>query len=360
MITRLSALLHEDAHALLRATGRQLLETVGMDVVRAVVLDVLSGRNIRTSTEDLTRRRIASLNLALVAMFIEGSNQQPDFVGQLPNLAADILAEHNPKAETWLANWALGLTGKGVQNVLRDDRSLIASYRDTYIQTCADIVVQSQSRYGELEGTLTLADGRTMTVDWLTLLYLLNAVGAQTLTIRGSEKSLYGKFFEKLVLGTVLHMLGFRQVEADTIGDPQGVFWLASNRGRESDATILYAPGRGIRIDIGFIGRGNTEISLDKVSRYRREIEIGGQGWFMGTIIIVDRIGPRSRIPALAEEINGTIIQMSAGYWPRRLAQVLNSMLGFEHPLAAMDDDIIEDQMRAALTEIPLSDFIKM
>ena len=37
----------------------------------------------------------------------------------------------------------------------------------------------------------------------------------------------------------------------------------------------------------------------------------------MATIILVDRIGANSRIERMAEEVQGTIIQMSAGYWPR-------------------------------------------
>src|SRR5690606_7836722 len=131
--------------------------------------------------------------------------------------------------------------------------------------------------------------------------------GSETLTIRGSEKSLYGKFCEKVVLGALLHILGFEHVAVGDVTKAEHVFWLSSNsdRGRESDATILYKLGQGIRIDIGFIGRGNTEISLDKVSRYRRKVEVGDDVWYMGTIIIVDRIGPRSRIVELAREIDG-------------------------------------------------------
>ncbi len=43
---------------------------------------------------------------------------------------------------------------------------------------------------------------------WCLLAYLLNTIGAETLTIRGSAKSSYGKLFEKLVLGFLLHILG--------------------------------------------------------------------------------------------------------------------------------------------------------
>lgn len=36
--------------------------------------------------------------------------------------------------------------------------------------------------------------------------------------IRGSEKSMYGKLFEKLVLAGVLHVLGFQFVPGEPIG----------------------------------------------------------------------------------------------------------------------------------------------
>jgi len=69
-----------------------------------------------------------------------------------------------------------------------------------------------------------------------------------------------------------------------------------------------------LRFDIGFIGSGNPEISLDKVTRFEREILLSCSKFFMATIILVDRIGANSRIERMAEEVQGTIIQMSAGY----------------------------------------------
>jgi hypothetical protein len=189
--------------------------------------------------------------------------------------------------------------------------------------------------------------------------YLLNTIGAQTLTIRGSEKSTYGKLFEKFILGALLHVLGFQFVPAEQPEPLRRVFWLSS-RGerRESDATLLYEAGKGIRFDIGFIGRGNTEISLDKVTRFEREVSLGRSRWYMATMIIVDRIGPNSRIEGMAREIDATIIQMSAGYWPQQVARELQRVLGYEHPLAGMEPGQIRDFIAGALTSAPLEQFI--
>ena len=354
-------LFSKEALALLTATGPGLIEMIGLDVIRGVVLDVLTGRNIRASTETLTRRRIGMLNLAMAHLFMQGSAQYDDFVDNLPSVAAGILKDASSKSEQWLGSWLLGLTGKGIQNILRDDHSQLPIYREIYVETCQNILEESRHHYGDLHGTMHLSTGLKVEVNWLWFLYLLNTIGSQTLTIRGSEKSIYGKFFEKLVLGTLLSLLGFQHVATGDLEQTERVFWLASagERSRESDATLLYEPGRGIRIDIGFIGRGNTEISLDKVSRYQREIEMGSRHWYMGTLIIVDRIGPRSRIRSMAADIGGTIVQMSGGYWPKRVATVLHEWLGYEHELLKLEEpEEIEDYLAAELAKVPLMDFI--
>ncbi|MDX1995874.1 MAG: CfrBI family restriction endonuclease [bacterium] len=359
---KLSDLLTEDAIALLKASGKTLIKRIGIDVIRGVVLDVLTGRNIRNSTEILTRRRIAALNLATVQLFLRGSQEIDYFIERLPYIASDILSTSRvQKEERWLAQWVLGLTDKGVQNILRDDYQLLSGYRDSYIETCRDIITQQIQDFGELSGKLRTERDLQVNVNWLFMIYLLNTIGSQTLTIRGSDKSTYGKLFEKMVLGSLLHVLGFEFQQAGALESAHRIFWLSSRDDeRESDATLLYEAGKGVRFDIGFIGRGNTEISLDKVARYRREIEMGRQKWFMATIIVVDRIGERSNIESLANAIDGTIVQMSAGYWPQRIARTLNRVLGFEHPLVNMEQTEIEDYLKARMQKAPLETFIDL
>jgi hypothetical protein len=344
---------------LLSASGSQLVEQIGLDVVRGVVLDILTGKNLRDSTEALTRRRIATLNLATMELFIKGSASSKDFLHELPRIATDILLKGNlSKAERWLAQWILGLNDKAFQNVLRDDPGAIAEYRDRYIQICDEVIAARKSAKGTLEGEITINGNQKAKINWLWVTYLLNTIGAQTLAIRGSEKSAYGKLFEKLVLGSLLHILGFKHI----VPPPQEyekVFWLSSrNEKRESDATLLYELGQGVRFDIGFIGRGNPEISLDKVTRFEREISLGRSKFFMATIILVDRIGANSRIKRMAEEVQGTIIQMSSGYWPRQAAQVLNKSVGFKHDLLRMSDSETEKYLRKAIRKVPLEQFI--
>jgi hypothetical protein len=358
-INNLSELMSPDALQLLSASGNELVNYLGMDVVRGVVFDVLTGRNLRDSTEALTRRRLAALNLATVELFLHGSARSSDFVEQLPNLALEILSRKRLKqSEKWLAQWTLGLTDKGVQNVLRDSPDNLLRYRDQYVETCHAIIADHEAAHGELRGWMELSPGVKAEINWLLMTYLLNTIGAQTLAIRGSEKSAYGKLFEKLVLGSLLHILGFRHV-TPPLQDLEGVFWLSTQgEKRESDATLLYEAGKGVRFDIGFIGRGNPEISLDKVSRFEREITLGRSRWYMATIILVDRIGSNSRIVQLAEAIDGTIVQMSAGYWPQQVAKELNRAVGFQHELVNMDRGQIDAFLKRKLNEVPLEQLI--
>jgi hypothetical protein len=80
----------------------------------------------------------------------------------------------------------------------------------------------------------------------------------------------------------------------------------------------------------------------------------------MATIIIVDRIGRNSRIEQLARDIDGTIIQMSAGYWPQQVARELSRVLGFKHDLVDMDQASIGEYLKQKLRQVPLEDFIQL
>jgi len=358
-VAALSELMSPEALQLLSASGTDLVKQIGIDVVRGIVLDVLTGKNLRDSTEVLTRRRIAALNLAMIRLFMQGATLSNDFAAQLADLATHLLTTgHLSKTDRWLAQWVLGLTDKAYQNVLRDNPVALAGYRDQYIEACRNVIASNTRDYGEIRGQLALDSGVKAEVNWLFLTYLLNTVGAQTLAIRGSEKSAYGKLFERLILGSLLYILEFEHV----VPPPprfDRVFWLSSQgEKRESDATLLYEPGKGVRFDIGFIGRGNPEISLDKVTRFEREIEMGRSRFYMATIILIDRIGRNSSIEGLATRVDGTIIQMSASYWPQQVARVLNQTVGLKHALVDMQQDLIGDFLRDKLAQVPLEDFI--
>jgi len=358
---RIAGLMPPLAKEVLGESGIDLVRRIGLDVVRQVILEVLCGRNLRDSTETLTRRRIAMLNAATLAVFLRGAHSDKDFISRLPDAAAEQLKQAKSKDERWILQWVLGLTDKAAQNVLRDEFAALDIYRARYVAACQEIIAACESDFGALNGEVALSSGEKAALNWEFVFHLFSAVGAQTLAIRGSEKSIYGKLFERLILGSVLHILGFRLVPPPPdLQDFDRVFWLSSRaEKRENDATALIGAGKGVRFDIGFIGRGNPEITLDKVTRFEREIELGRQRWYLATFIIVDRIGERSRMEQLAERVGRTIIQMSMSYWPKLLAQELESRVGYHHELTTMLASQVEDYLREKLAAAPIEGFLE-
>lgn len=357
--SKITNLMPPEARALISGKGKEVVRQVGLDVIRDIVCDVLCGKNLRDSTEVITRKKLATINAATLVMFLRGESKSKGFVQRLPTIASEELQHKLSGEERQILQWFLGLTNKATQNVLRDSTDSLTQYKDEYLRTCKEVILASESNFGKLKGELQLDSKEKANIDWDFMLELLQTIGAQTLAIRGSEKSTYGKLFERLILGSLLSIFGFKLVSKNNISTPKRVFWLSSiGEKRESDATLLYQPGKGFRFDIGFIGRGNPEISLDKVSRFEREIELGSTKFFMGTIILVDTIGKRSRISQLAEKIHGTIIQMSMAYWPKLVAIELNNKLGFNHDLVKMPENRVQQFLKDKMLEIPLESFI--
>lgn len=352
---RITSLMPDTAKSLLTGSGAAFAQQVGVDVIRGVIYDVLCGRNLRDSTEMLTRRRLATLNAATLVLFLRGQALSPTFAQDLPALAVQELAGRLRKEDRWLLQWILGLTDKAFQNVLRDKPNALEAYKEQYVHVCQEVVELCAQQYGPLRGEIALSAQEKANLNWAFVLQLLQTVGAQTLTIRGSEKSTYGKLFERLILGSLLYILGFQQVSPDKIEKPTRVFWLSSHEAkRESDATVLVKAGKGVRFDIGFIGPGNPEISLDKVSRFERYLDFGRGKWYMATIIIVDRLRENSRIEKLARDIGGHIVQMSMSYWPREVARILNETTGYKHELLSLPEGEIAEYLRRKVAEVPI------
>lgn len=357
---KLTDLVSKDAIELLAASGPKLIEKIGTELVRSIIFDVLVGKNLRDSTEALTRKRITTLNMAILEMFLKGACSTSNFLEELPIFASKrLLTRKISKEERWLAQWILGLTDKAFQNVLRDEHGAIIHYAEQYKKTCQEIVNNYQKTHGRLIGTLSIKPNIKAEINFLFMTYLLNTIGSETLTIRGSEKSAYGKLFEKLILGSLLSLLGFKLVKFGEPTKMNKIFWLSQQgERRESDATLLYTAGKGVRFDIGFIGRGNPEISLDKVTRFEREIDLNNRKWYLATIIIVDRIGKNSRIERLAKKVGGTIVQMSMSYWPRQVAMELYNAIGYSHKILKLSDKQIETYLRKEISNIPINKLI--
>jgi hypothetical protein len=354
----------EGGRILLTGGGREFVERIGVEAIRNSILSVMMGDNIRTQTEPLSRRKIAIVSGALIALFLRGHLEVENFTDELSKMAVSQLARRRKrdKATTWVAQWLIGLTQKQFQNVLRSDAEGIKGYVADFEAAIDEAATRCNEEFGDLRmvlGFVEDADGRRAQLDWKDIARLTTAIGSQALAIRGSDKSMYGKLFERLILGSFLTILGFERVNPQTNTKTAGVFWLSDSTDlRESDATLLVQPGRLARFDIGFIGVGNSEISKDKLSRYAREIETAGGRTASTTFIIVDRLPNTGKTQRAAEQIGAEIVQMSLRCWVRDLAQRLGERMGVRHELQTMPDDEIEAYLRDRLDQIRVQDFL--
>ncbi|MCB2206246.1 CfrBI family restriction endonuclease [bacterium] len=356
---RITMNIPETGKSLVKYSGKQVVDKLGQDAIRDVVCDVLAGTNVRSLTENLTRRRLALSNAAMLVTYLKSSASIKDFTDNMSSIIAGELKQKKMSIEEkQYLHWLVGLTNKSIQNVLRSNEDELKGYLETLEKSIVESANDSSKLYGELEGRIEIQDA-TYNVNWRDVLQLFMAIGAQTLSIRGSEKSLYGKLFEKLVLGSALTVLGFEKVDVDDTTKVKGVFWLSQREDkRESDATVLVKPGLGVRFDIGFIGAGNPEISLDKVSRFERYMERGDENHSMVTIILVDRIGEKSRIVDIAREIEGEIIQMSMSNWTKELSDVLLARTKYTSPIHKMSDTRRVRHIRKQMESIDLNSFV--
>jgi len=360
----ISKFLPDGTTILLTGGGRQFIEHIGEDAAREVVAGVLTGRNIRDQTEPLTRRRISQVTGGLVAMFAHAKSQIPDLEAHLSELALKQLESNSPLKRTakWPAQWVIGLTEKGYQNVLRRSPPNRKAYIDSFEAAITAAAQKCRDDLGDLRMTLGFVkgpDGRVVELDWNGISRLTTAIGCATLTLRGSEKSMYGKLFERLVLGSILSILGYKRVNPRGNTANSMVFWLGDASGnRECDATVIHKPGKVARFDIGFIGSGNPEISKDKLSRYEGEIKRGTKDYSSKTFIIVDRLPASAKTQKAAEKSGAIIVQMSMQYWPRALAKHLSEWFDSDYELSHLDDAHIEKYLRARLNDVPITEFL--
>ena len=347
----LSELIPELGLSLASYTGKEILRRLGMEMIRETVCGTLCGVNIRALTESLTRRRILLSNLSMLAFQLRLGNEKLDFT----ELFRDKYGEASANEKLYL-QWLVGLTQKGIQNIIRNDASEIDIYLHKLRENIGVLEREVEKEFGNVGGNIRVGDLKLdIDVDFLLRLFL--SLGSQTLAIRGSEKSMYGKLFEKLILGSMLTTIGFKP--ATDTDDSENIFWLSDKtEKRESDATLLLSLGKGVRFDIGFIGSGNPEISLDKASRFDKHKTYKQKEYFMTTFIVVDRIGENSRIIELAKEIDGVMIQMSMTNWVYQIAREIYERHGYRSQILDFRPEASTAFIREKMKDVNLEQFV--
>ena len=356
----------EKGKLVLTANGKEFIERLGIEAARKVILGVLRGENIRTQTEPLTRRRVAIATGAMISLFTKGWAEVDDFTDRLSTLALEQMVNtpQSKKDTFWPAQWLIGLTGKSIQNVLRSNSELRQNYILDFEKTVEEAAQRCHEDFGDISMNLGyFVDGdlkqNIRPLTWKDITRLSLSIGATTSTIRGSEKSLYGKLFEKLIMGSILTILGFDYVDNSQSKKLEKVFWLSdSSDDRECDATIRLRPGKLARFDIGFIGTGNPEIMKDKLTRYANEIQQNGIANFSQTFIIVDKMPKTTKTTNAALRSGTKIIQMSMQFWALELARGLKKRLGYKAEILSIPEHELSDYLEQKLKPVPIIDFL--
>lgn len=318
----------------IKATSSDFTNSMGDDGVKDIIRKVLVGGNVRDTTEFITQRRLLNSYFAMLDLYM---NHLSDYSDDLDSFSEYVTKDLQSAKDTAkiLDLWLLGLTKKGFDNIVRGPENLL-DYQLSFAKSMDDAVEDLENTYGEMSGTIII-NNQKLDVNWNTMALLFMALGGQTLSIRGSSKSMNGKMFEKLVLGSLLTINGFSYVKEPPakINKAKKYFWLShmDENERETDATIIYN-GKAISIDIGFIGKGNPEITLDKVTRFGAYKRIGGITHDMATIIIVDTVAPNSDLLNKARRVNGHVFQMKNDDWTIKVAKTICSIMGMENELS--------------------------
>lgn len=295
---------------------KSFIDAVGEEAIKASITDVLTtGANYRTLAERQARSKILKSNfysnelINNMLQMLHGNISKTSTENFFVSIAAQLLTE--PKSsETYKINLSLlGLTQKGLDNILSSDPKLLYGY-------CIDL---NDSIYSFIKVYLD----NKVNFDNFTLALKLISISSLSLAIRGSMKSMIGKLFEKLILGTALSLFGFHYIKdvppynvdeyTKLCNNSTPYFWLSSTEedGREKDATIMYK-NKLIDIDIGLIGKGNPEVTADKLSRFKAEYNFGTKSFPARTIILI------------ADLNNGKIIQNSANKYKGAVVGIAN------------------------------------
>lgn len=341
------------------STRTDLVDSVGIDGMKDILRNVFEGGNVRDVTEFITQRRLLSSYAAMIDLFANEIGEKADNPEEyVASIKKDMqTAKMNAKI---LNLWLIGLTKKGLDNIVRTEANL-NDYTKSFSSSLSEVSCDMSEKFGDLSGELSIGDEK-FKLNWQSMLLLCQVMGSQTLSIRGSSKSMNGKLFEKLLLGSLLSMMGFKFLPnpPKTISEKEKLFWLSNmdENERETDATLCYNK-IAISIDIGFIGKGNPEISLDKVTRFNRYKQIAGLGHEMKTIIIVDTVAKNSDLINKAKRVDGIVLQMSHDDWVIEFAKNICKIFDFEHPLAEIGKPGLDGYIRNALGKIDISEFIK-
>lgn len=263
--------------------------------VRQAILHLMTGGNYRDITERVVREKLHIYHSWLLQI-VHRARREYGKAWSKQLLSRLKEARNKEKILADMRVWLLGLTHKTTQNLAlsKKDTNEIETFVNNMLSLCAEVSKNRQWTDGTV--TIDLRNDTTNSIEKLDIvesLWFLQVVGAASLTVRGSNKAVYGKRLERAFLRAGLELLGLQRNEN---------YWLNIGRDeevdREADGEVETKRGR-IRIDIGLIGEGNQEIPEDKLNR------VGRNG-----IVIVDRLGRQSAVINTAQRLGVKVVQI--------------------------------------------------
>lgn len=171
---KLSNLIPADSLDLVNYSGTELIDRLGKDIISNVVLSVLCGDNIRNLTEGLTQRRILLMNASLFMTYVKALSSFEELSDNLSDIvASEVKTKLSPEKKRYLL-WFLGLTGKSLQNVIRE-QSQLERYIKDLDKNLTEISRDISTRYGDLKLT-AVNEGMEYLLQWPDLLRCMLAL----------------------------------------------------------------------------------------------------------------------------------------------------------------------------------------
>ena len=124
----------------------------------------------------------------MTVTFLKSNREIESFAQNIPHIVKAGLDSDISNERKLFLKWCIGLTEKGIQNVLRGKGGEFENYLDVLQQSIEEAARKCNMDYGSLDGVLKIR-GEESRVNWPFVLYLFTAIGAQTLAIRGSESA---------------------------------------------------------------------------------------------------------------------------------------------------------------------------
>ena len=246
---------------------------------REATSKVLTGVNYRLFYEEATRRLLLDSYRELVALAHQHSGDEEAWRKSVRDLIQE--GSHQDRR---VRHWLIGLTKKTADNL-----GLQPAEYPGLFDRMLELIGESDSSRSDRELALLL---------W---------AGSATLTIRGSQKSRIGKSLERSIARAALTIIGldenFGQFRMNVGADEEVE--------RETDAEVQTPRGYA-RIEVGLIGRGNSEVISDKVGRLSRN-----------DVIIMDILPTKSAAYQTAKNQGVRLIQLRNNHPVEELRQHL-------------------------------------